>query len=193
MPISIDYSASFFNYIDDLQKTSYPIMALSILRHFSPRSVVDVGCGSGGLLHSLKEAGIRDCYGIEYSNAGRKKCKKRNIICEFGDLTHKIQINKEVDLAICIEVAEHLPAECAELLVETLVSGPGIVLFSAATPGQGGLDHINEQPHEYWINKFGKKNYVLDIEKTKELRKEWSQNDVVRWYALNIMVFREEA
>lgn len=57
------------------------------------------------------------------------------------------------DLAICLEVAEHLPPESAEPLVAGLAQAT-TVLFSAATPGQPGVNHINCQPHDYWHQLF---------------------------------------
>lgn len=57
------------------------------------------------------------------------------------------------DLAICLEVAEHLPASAAVPLVDGLAQA-GMVLFSAATPGQVGVGHINCQPHGYWHDLF---------------------------------------
>ncbi len=37
--------------------------------------------------------------------------------------------------------------------METLVVLAATVILTAATPGQGGAGHINEQHHQYWIDK----------------------------------------
>lgn len=59
------------------------------------------------------------------------------------------------ELAICLEVAEHLPPTSAEALVEGLAQA-NMVLFSAATPGQVGVGHINCRPHDYWHDLFAR-------------------------------------
>jgi hypothetical protein len=45
------------------------------------------------------------------------------------------------DLAVCLEVAEHLPPERAESFIRELCDLAPVVLFSAAIPGQGGTGH----------------------------------------------------
>ena len=60
------------------------------------------------------------------------------------------------DVAICIEVAEHLPKRVAPALVEGLAAMSDRVLFTAAQPGQGGTHHVNEQPREFWLDLFAR-------------------------------------
>jgi hypothetical protein len=58
------------------------------------------------------------------------------------------------DLCVSTEVAEHLPAAFADTHVSYLCRTADAVLMTAATPGQGGTDHVNEQPHSYWIETY---------------------------------------
>ena len=60
-------------------------------------------------------------------------------------------MNRKFDLVLSLEVAEHLPSECAEAFVESLVNLGPVILFSAAIPYQGGENHVNEQWPEYWV------------------------------------------
>ena len=55
-----------------------------------------------------------------------------------------------------MEVAEHLPREKASVFIDTLTKHSGIVLFSAAVPGQGGTYHVNEQWPKYWNELFSR-------------------------------------
>jgi hypothetical protein len=90
------------------------------------------------------------------------------------------------DLALCLEVAEHLPMRSADQLVRSLVKASPIVMFSAAVPGQGGTDHINEQWPSYWRKKFANHGY----EPVDGIRPRILQNPKVEWwYRQNIMVF----
>lgn len=187
---SRSYSDRYFSYIDEHQQISYAKMAASIMGHFAPASVIDAGCGSGGLLLALKRAGVADCRGLEFSKAGRKACRKKGLNVVAGDFTQACEVDPTLDLAICCEVAEHLPEASADRLVANLAAGPDLLLFSAATPGQGGFEHLNEQENEYWISKFERHGFGFDEQMTHQLRAEWNQQGVVRWYANNIMAYR---
>src|SRR5690606_41065311 len=66
------------------------------------------------------------------------------------DLRHPFDLGRGFDLVICLEVAEHLPESSAADLVDSLCRHSNRILFSAAIPGQGGQNHLNEQWSEYW-------------------------------------------
>jgi hypothetical protein len=89
-------------------------------------------------------------------------------------------------LAVSLEVAEHLPAECAATFVESLTRLAPLVLFSAAIPYQGGNHHINEQWPDKWAEHFREHDYVpVDF-----IRKRIWQGDAVEfWYAQNTLLF----
>ena len=76
------------------------------------------------------------------------------------DLLHPIQTDKRYDLAVCLEVAEHLPGTRSAGLVQDLDSLAPCVLFSAALPGQGGTDHVNERYLSYRVGLFSEHNYL---------------------------------
>jgi hypothetical protein len=99
-------------------------------------------------------------------------------------------MDRRFDLVMSLEVAEHLPHECAELFVNTLVSLGPVVLFSAAIPGQGGTHHLNEQWPDYWAGLFQSRDYaVVDC-----IRKRIWQNDrIASCYAQNTLVFSHRA
>ncbi len=102
------------------------------------------------------------------------------------DLTAPLELERHFDLAVCLEVAEHLPAERAETLVASLVSLAPVVLFSAAIPYQGGDDHVNEQWPEYWQQLFAKHDYLV-VDCLRESL--WRHKDVAPWYAQNLLVY----
>jgi hypothetical protein len=114
-----------------------------IIEEYGVRSVIDFGCGLGCWLEVAQECGVADVMGVD-GPAGRSPGR----FVEH-DLTEPFY-GEDFDLAICLEVAEHLPRSAARTLVKSLVRAAPLILFSAATPGQGGEGHINEQPHAYW-------------------------------------------
>lgn len=102
------------------------------------------------------------------------------------DLNKSIDLKKKYDLAQCLEAAEHIEPENAEIIVSNLVNASDIVLFSAAIPHQRGAHHVNEQWPEYWIELFEKKGYAV-IDCLRE--KIWNNPKVRGFYAQNIFFF----
>ena len=100
-----------------------------------------------------------------------------------------IHLERRFDLVLCLEVAEHLPADSAPTLIDSLVSLGPVIVFSAAIPYQGGTHHVNEQRPEYWARHFATKEYVpVDF-----LRRQiWQLHDVEWFYAQNILRISNE-
>ena len=135
---------------------------LRILKELFPfNRVVDFGCGIGGWLAAAQLHGASEIKGFEgpWILEAETVINKESIqIIDFSK--EKLSLGKHFDLALTIEVAEHLPELAADGFVDSLVSASDRVLFSAAIPGQGGIGHINEQPLQYWISKFWSRKYV---------------------------------
>ena len=77
------------------------------------------------------------------------------------DTTGPIRLGRQFDLVVSLEVAEHRPAEAAGRFVADLVALGKVVCFSAAGPGQGGTNDVNEQWPDYWKRLFDRHGYVL--------------------------------
>jgi len=111
-----------------------------------------------------------------------------------ADLRVPVDLERTFDLVLCWEVAEHLPADSAETLCNTLlrhVTPGGILLFTAATPGQGGDAHLNEQPVTYWRQRLAARGLVPDSLLTMALAQAWTQQAPrTPWYGKNLQVFR---
>lgn len=180
-------------YFDDIERTaasSAPVMAETIVDYFRPTTVLDVGCGSGALLSELSRRGVRGM-GLEYSEAALAYCRRRNLHVLKFDLEsgNSLHLKGSFDLVITLEVAEHLPAQVADRYVSLLCSHADNIIFSAAPPGQGGKNHINEQPASYWIRKFSERGFVLTAKETEHIKTEWKSMNVSDWYHENLIVF----
>jgi hypothetical protein len=128
---------------------------------FAPKSVADLGCGRGAWLKAFGEHGATDLFGFDGSWNDQEKMIDDNIKFNPTDLNKPIaRPKKRFDLAISLEVAEHLNEESSTVFVQNLISLSDVVMFGAAYVGQGGTDHINEQLHTYWAEKFIKCGYV---------------------------------
>ena len=97
-------------------------------------------------------------------------------------------LDQRFDLAVCLEVAEHLPIEIADSLVNFLCSSANLVLFSAAIPFQGGVGHVNERWQSYWASIFNKKGF-----KVKDIIRPliWKNTEINYWYRQNILIFEK--
>ena len=58
-----------------------------------------------------------------------------------ADLGKPLPLDERYDLAVSLEVGEHLEASLAGGLVDSLTRLAPVVLFSAAIPGQSGTHH----------------------------------------------------
>jgi len=160
-----------------------------IINILEPKSVVDVGCGIGTWLKVFKDNGVADILGIDgdYVDKEMLKINPKNFK-EFN--LEKLYISKrKFDLAISLEVAEHLSPRTADDFVKTLIGLSNTIIFSAAIPNQGGQNHINEQKPIYWIEKFEKRGFKLyDILRPIF----WNNQNVDSWYRQNIFLFTNQ-
>ena len=194
IPHDLMYDEAYYAIqVDPPALEAASVMGGAIVRELKPRNLIDVGCGTGALLSVLRDLGCT-VSGLEYAEAGLKLCRSRNLNVRKFDLENDSpEGTGSYDLAISMEVAEHLPERCADRFVDLLSSLAPVVVFTAAYPGQGGADHVNEQPHSYWIAKFEERGLRLDAPLSDRWRGEWQAKGIALWYWKNIMVFRRES
>lgn len=182
------YSETFFAGQQTGSTGSAEIVVPLVLSLFPSRSVVDVGCGVGGWLKEFERHGVTDYLGVDGDYLPRHLLKIPADKFMPRDLTGLEDVGRRFDLACSLEVAEHLPEGCAERFVSALVKAAPVVLFSAAIPGQGGTDHINERWQSYWAGLFARHGYVgVDC-----IRPAIFHDAGVRWwYRQNLLVFCE--
>jgi hypothetical protein len=155
---------------------------------FGPRAnVLDIGCGVGTWLRQARLLGASHIRGIE---AAEVKQTRRLVIeeksIEVADLEQPWSVTEKYNLAICLEVAEHLTRKAGLNLVKCLCEASPLILFSAAIPGQGGNGHINEQWPTYWQQQFALHGLrAMDCIRPRI----WQDTDIPWWYRQNIVLF----
>ncbi|MEI7451629.1 MAG: methyltransferase domain-containing protein [Candidatus Falkowbacteria bacterium] len=188
------YDDHFFQNTIKFEADSAAAFVDVVLKYYHPTSVVDIGCGAGIYLREFDKKGINDLLGVDGAPSAANEFLLAKDKLVIFDLAQKYNFTKKYDLALCLEVAEHLEEVDADVLVDTITSAADDIIFTAAVPGQGprSIGHINEQPHEYWITKFAAQNYVYQSEQTLKMREEMKTKNVVWWIVNNLMIFKKK-
>ncbi len=152
-----------------------------MLELFRPKTVLDLGCGTGWSLSYLIDHGI-DAMGVEGSPLAISKSRHAEKIVRH-DLNKELNLGRRYDVLWSVEVVEHIHPDYVGTLLKSFSNHADRIVMSAATPGQGGEGHFNEQPPEYWIEKFEKAGYMLDAASTEKFRA------IEEWHSENMLVF----
>lgn len=174
-----DYSPQFYDLIADGCRRSAAVVAPLVLDRHPVSTVIDVGCGQGW-------------WGAEFIRLGCKAVgldggyvPDRQVPYIEADLANPLPPLGTYDLAICLEVAEHLPESRAPGLVANLCALAPLVLFSAAVPHQGGAGHITLRWPSWWARLFADRGYNLDGSLRWDI---WDDDNVEPWYRQNLML-----
>lgn len=152
----------------------------------SPRTMVDVGCGLGDWLAAATELGVEEIRGLDGPWVPEDRLLIGRESFTQADFREPLPALGRYDLAICLEVAEHLPAEIAESFIRGLCGLAPAIAFSAAIPGQGGLHHINEQWPSYWVDIFRDAGFeAMDVLRPRI----WEERRIPYWYRQNTILF----
>ncbi|MCB4767535.1 class I SAM-dependent methyltransferase [Ancylobacter sp. Lp-2] len=163
---------------------------LSALRSALPfGSVLDVGCGDGIWLQAAQGFGIETILGVDGPWTDVAKLRIAADAVRIVDLEKPFDLGQRFDLAICLEVAEHVSRQGGEELVHSLTAHSDLILFGAAIPFQGGFRHINEQWQSYWVERFETRSFRhFDLIRPQV----WNADDVHFWYRQNALVYVSE-
>lgn len=179
-----EFDASVLAHIREGAQTSAAIVAPVVQELVQARSVVDLGGGEGWWAHAFATLGAR-AVSVDSAPLERPAPDVRHIRHDLGEPFSSLE---RFDLALCLEVAEHVDANASDGLVASLCSAAPVVLFSAAVPGQGGDNHVNEQWPEFWVERFERCGYRC----SGALRwRFWSDDRIEPWYRQNLLFATE--
>jgi SAM-dependent methyltransferase len=152
---------------------------------YKPSSILDVGCGLGNWIEVAKKLSGAKIIGVDGDYVDRRLLKIEENEFVEKDLTKPFDLNRKFDLAICLEVAEHLPEASAEGFIKSITNHSDVIMFSAALPGQGGQHHINEQWPSYWQEHFNNCGFeMMDFFRFKI----WNNPKIEYWYKQNLFL-----
>lgn len=172
------------------ERSASVVMSL-VWKEFGPfKSVVDVGGGVGTWLKAAADCGANVTTLIEGPWVKNQRLVWEPSSSHFQDLENPVPNVGKHDLAMCLEVAEHVSPNRANGLVRDLVSLSDTILFSAAIPGQTGTGHINERWLSFWVDIFLAHGCALHDTLRSQV---WTDRRVEWWYRQNVVVFRKSA
>jgi len=186
MTTEAPYSTDFFKKIESGSVASARVVIPVLLDLLRPHSVVDIGCGAGAWLSVVRQLGISDIQGIDGDYVNRAALMIPQEKFQAADLGTSFRLNRRYDMAMSLEVAEHIEARYADTYLDNLTMLSDTIVFSAAIPNQTGTGHVNEQWPEYWKEKFEARGYVL-IDCLRH--RFWTNRDVERWYRQNLLLY----
>jgi SAM-dependent methyltransferase len=149
------YDESFYTDESRVALESAKVVLPILQPHLAFTTVIDIGCGTGAWAYVAQTHLACAVLGVDHGVPRHLLLIESYVDC---DLENGYPCGG-FDLAVCLEVAEHLPDTAARPLVTGLARARHI-LFSAATPGQPGVHHINCQPHTYWHALFAEHGFA---------------------------------
>jgi len=184
------YSTDFYDYIDAGSRASAEVVARLIHGEMKVNSLLDVGSGHGAWAAVWMKSGVKDVIAVDGAYVTRDQLVIPPDRFIGHDLATPLDLERKFDLVQSLEVAEHLPGESAASFVDNLVRHGDVILFSAAVPHQGGEHHVNEQPPEYWRERFAKRGYrAYDWLRPRLADK----RQVKPWYRFNSFLYANAA
>jgi SAM-dependent methyltransferase len=180
------YDESFYQSQLDISLVSARIYLKFLWQFFQPVSVLDVGCGRGAWLKACHELGSKTLFGFDGNWNSQSSMIEPSINFRSMDLNKPFSLPQKVDIAITLEVAEHLEPSKAPQLIKCITDASDVILFGAAYTKQEGTNHINEQPHTYWALLFLEHDFVpFDIFRPQF----WGNEMIEFWYRQNTFLY----
>jgi hypothetical protein len=180
------YNHDFYKTMIEGSERSASLVLPEIFKGIKVESMLDFGCGVGCWLKVARDLGVKRVIGLDGSYVSVNQLRIPAAEFHAIDLSCETPPVHRVDLAISLEVAEHLPHERADGVVEYLTSCADNVFFGAAIPAQGGTKHINEQWQSFWAEKFYRRGFSCSTKIRDSL---WNVRDIGVWYRQNALLF----
>ena len=176
----------FFDYMDPGSRRSASSIVALLAPKLRPRSVLDVGCGRGVWPGEWNRAGIADSVGVDgpYVDRASLTIPPKSFVA--WDLSRPLNLERHFDLVQSLEVAQCVDLGFADVFVDSLCRHGELIMFSAAVPGQGGERHVNEQPLDYWREKFASRGYAAFDWVRPALA---SLPNIEPWYRYNCLLY----
>ncbi len=168
-------------WLDSAEHVADETLKTGLALLFEGSSVVDFGCGDCYYLKQFRQWGI-ECDGYD----GNPLTPAEGGVL---DLSENVDLGKQYDWVLSLEVGEHIPVEYERRFIENVHAHNRLgVVLSWAIEGQGGRGHVNERNNDYVKRIFEELGYSNDREQESKLRRAATLD----WFKNTIMVFRKK-
>jgi hypothetical protein len=179
------YEEGFYARSTSFGKSSKDLLEI-VLGFAKSSSIVDLGAGNGDWAMSAAALGVERLVRIDGAWVPediRNEGAGSFIAC---DLEGQLPDLGDFDMAMCLEVLEHVSPQAGKRAVDWLCARAPVVLFSAAIPGQGGTRHVNEQWQSHWAGEFDRHGFgAWDVIRPAV----WHRDDIPFWYRQNMLLY----
>jgi SAM-dependent methyltransferase len=156
-----------------------------IAEKYMPASVLDIGCGIGAYLLLFRQHGAARILGVDGIPANATALP--DDAYQVRDLALPLEFDGSFDIVVCVEVAEHLDARHADVLLDSITRHAGqVIVFSAAEPGQPGHGHINCAPIAQWLGMLAVRGWYPELVDSLGMR----SLATMSWFRRNLVVLR---
>lgn len=137
------------------------VLALTLDMLPPVHSVVEFGCGVGTWLAAAKSLGVEHVLGYEGDGPD-----DGHLLVEADEFrridfaTATPLSSARHDLALSLDVAQHLPHAAVAPFIAALCGATDFVIFSAAAPGRGDTGPINKTWPAYWTDLFAEHDFA---------------------------------
>jgi SAM-dependent methyltransferase len=185
------YDVDYFDQINQEEKEQADRLGELLCWLYRPSSVIDIGCATGLYLKPFLELGVK-ITGIDNSISvlSPEVLLIPRKYLEISDITKESPKEKS-DLAMSIEVLEHIDKKFARIAIDYISKASDIIFFTAAQPGQGGVGHVNCQPKGYWEGFFSDNGFKRDVKDEFYLRIIMASGYHMGWLTNNLMIFKK--
>lgn len=135
----------------------------------------------------MLEAGVNSAHGIDGPWNSQDAMLDQRIVFQSHDFNEALKLDgRRFDLAMSLEVAEHLEPKSTVTFIQALTSVSDVVLFGAAFERQGGTNHINERRPSAFATEFKTLGYEpFDVFRPTF----WGDKRVESWYRQNTFLY----
>lgn len=186
-----EYTKSYYKAINNEELDQAKMLSRVLTELYNPKSVVDLGCGTGLYLAQFK----CERKGYDFSTSAfdpevRQLPENEMFLADLR-LIDEQWGDRKFDLTICLEVVEHIGCEFADNVVDNIVKTSNTIVMTASPPGQAGLNHVNCQPQKYWDEKFEKLGFYRDYHDEYQIISKIHQVPHTVWLIRNLMVYKK--
>ncbi len=173
-----------YDSITEAEKPQANQIAKWLSEIVTPNKIIDIGCGPGLYVYAAHDYGLSAIgYDLDSRVNDKPSLIQKNLF----------NIKDSADAILCLEVLEHISPKDSQKAVNKIydtLEKDGILIFSASQVGQGGVDHINNRPKEYWEHKFKEKGLIRCQSLETQLLDDyiWKSRHM-GWLVKNLMIF----